>query len=130
MPNASDNRNTRQPSLGEQRQASAAEGGERWPVSRVDGPGRLCAARQYLDERAVAEPESVVKGSFPAIAACALLALSGCSKSDRHPANDGSNDSSARDAAPGRLSETEPLSATKTAPAQNMEPDTRSEPPR
>jgi hypothetical protein len=62
--------------------------------------------------------------SFAMIGLGVLLAVCGCSKEDGRPAND----SSARDAAPGRLSETEPPSTATDAPAQN-EADKEDEPP-
>ena len=60
-----------------------------------------------------------IKPSFITIAACALLTLSACSKEDSHS----TNDTSARDAAPGPLSETQPPSAD--APARNEAPTDR-----
>jgi hypothetical protein len=55
-----------------------------------------------------------LKARFVTIAAWALLALSGCAKEDAN-----SNAASARDAAPGRLSETSPPST----PANDSTPD-------
>ena len=52
-----------------------------------------------------------MKTNFVAMAALALLALSSCAKEDTNSDGDPSNTPSARDAAPGSLSETSPPSA-------------------
>ena len=70
-----------------------------------------------------------------AIAVCTLLAVSSCAKEDTSSTGNGAdrpNDPAARDAAPGRLSETSPPSAAPASePAQDAPPaDTTEQPPR
>ena len=85
-----------------------------------------------------------MRATIVTIAACTLLALSGCGNEDNDSVGNGPgeadgradppNDPSARDAAPGRLSETSPPSAPASdpiEPAQNeSSADTEDQPPR
>ena len=65
------------------------------------------------------------------ITACALFALSGCGKEDRSEPAASPDETSARDAAPGPLSETEPPSTPASDPAQNKTAtDAGDQPPR
>jgi hypothetical protein len=84
-----------------------------------------------------------MRASVVTIAACALLALSGCGNKDTDATGnapgeaDGPgmpNDPSARDAAPGQLSETSPPSAPASDPVQPVpneaSADSEDQPPR
>ena len=77
-------------------------------------------------------PDTPNRPSIVTIAACALIALSGCAKEDTNSTDSGPgeaeglgarenhpNEASARDAAPGPLSESSQPSTPATDPAQN-----------
>jgi hypothetical protein len=75
--------------------------------------------------------EADMRANVFTIAACALFALAGCGKEDSSEPAASPNETSARDAAPGPLSETDPPSTAASDPAQNeTATDAGDQPPR
>jgi len=75
--------------------------------------------------------EADMRANVFTIAACALFALCGCGKEDSSEPAASPDETSARDAAPGPLSETEPPSTPASDPAQNeTATDAGDQPPR